>query len=216
MKRSQVNEIINAAKGFFTANRFALPRWAYWAPADWKGRYADCAEIIDNMLGWDVTSFGGSDFDTRGLTAFTLRNGPSDGEGKRYGEKILVVGENQETPLHFHWSKMEDIINRGAGTSLLNSRLPHRMVDSLRSRPRSLSTESSGRLSRAALLYSLPATACALCPVFIIDSTVRPAPVPCWSARSAPSTMTDVTTGGSRISDDSPGSSKMNRLFISL
>ena len=28
-------------------------------------------------------------------------------------EKIMLVREGQVTPLHFHWSKMEDIINRG-------------------------------------------------------------------------------------------------------
>ena len=37
-------------------------------------------------------------------------------QGKLYAEKILVVQENQITPMHFHWSKAEDIINRGGGT----------------------------------------------------------------------------------------------------
>ena len=36
-----------------------------------------------------------------------------------YAEKIMIVEENQETPLHFHWSKMEDIINRGGGNLVL-------------------------------------------------------------------------------------------------
>jgi D-lyxose ketol-isomerase len=27
----------------------------------------------------------------------------------------MIVGEGQVTPLHFHWNKMEDIINRGGG-----------------------------------------------------------------------------------------------------
>jgi D-lyxose ketol-isomerase len=31
----------------------------------------------------------------------------------------MIVEENQETPLHFHWSKMEDIINRGGGNLIL-------------------------------------------------------------------------------------------------
>jgi D-lyxose ketol-isomerase len=31
----------------------------------------------------------------------------------------MIVEENQETPLHFHWSKMEDIINRGGGNLVI-------------------------------------------------------------------------------------------------
>ncbi|MFL7794231.1 MAG: D-lyxose/D-mannose family sugar isomerase, partial [Anaerolineae bacterium] len=30
-------------------------------------------------------------------------------------EKIMIVGVDQMTPMHFHWSKAEDIINRGGG-----------------------------------------------------------------------------------------------------
>ena len=130
MKRSEVNRAIDRAKNLFAEYRFALPPWAFWAPTDWQGRYAECREIVDCMLGWDVTTFGGGDFSHRGLTAFTLRNGRPDSPpgppdsppgppGKSYGEKILVVGEGQETPLHFHWSKMEDIINRGGGNLVI-------------------------------------------------------------------------------------------------
>jgi len=54
-----------------------------------------------------------------GLFLFTIRNGRPEnlktGKGKLYAEKLLIVGENQVTPLHFHWNKMEDIINRGGG-----------------------------------------------------------------------------------------------------
>ena len=48
---------------------------------------------------------------------FTLRNGnfSNDKYIKPYAEKILIVDEGQITPCHFHWSKMEDIINRGGG-----------------------------------------------------------------------------------------------------
>ena len=34
---------------------------------------------------------------------------------KPYAEKLMIVQENQITPMHFHWNKMEDIINRGGG-----------------------------------------------------------------------------------------------------
>ena len=119
MKRSHVNAIIEHAKRFFAEHQFRLPPWAYWSPDAWKERYDECAEIIDNMLGWDVTSFCGDDFSRRGLLAFTIRNGGPGSPEKSYGEKILIVREQQETPLHFHWSKMEDIINRGGGNLVL-------------------------------------------------------------------------------------------------
>jgi D-lyxose ketol-isomerase len=31
----------------------------------------------------------------------------------------MIVEENQETPMHFHWAKMEDIINRGGGNLVI-------------------------------------------------------------------------------------------------
>ena len=38
---------------------------------------------------------------------------------KPYAEKYMIVKENQETPLHYHWKKQEDIINRGGGVLVL-------------------------------------------------------------------------------------------------
>jgi len=32
-----------------------------------------------------------------------------------YAEKALIANVGQVTPMHFHWSKTEDIINRGGG-----------------------------------------------------------------------------------------------------
>ena len=77
----------------------------------------ECQEIRDNQLGWDVTDFGCGDFDKIGLTALTLRNGNQKlpQYQKPYAEKLLIARENQVTPMHFHWYKMEDIINRGGG-----------------------------------------------------------------------------------------------------
>ncbi len=116
MKRSEVNRIIERTKEFFAEHRFALPPWAFWGPRDWQGKGRECAEIVNNMLGWDITDFGSGEFERRGLTLFTLRNGRAGDEtGKTYAEKIMVAEEEQETPLHFHWFKMEDIINRGGG-----------------------------------------------------------------------------------------------------
>jgi D-lyxose ketol-isomerase len=72
------------------------------------------------MLGWDITDFGLGRYPEIGLLLFTLRNGPhgqsrAEGRAKDYCEKLLLIDQRQVTPCHFHWSKMEDIINRGGG-----------------------------------------------------------------------------------------------------
>jgi D-lyxose ketol-isomerase len=73
------------------------------------------------MLGWDITDFGSGNFRKKGLLLFTLRNGNLNNEKytKPYAEKIMIVEEEQVTPFHFHWNKMEDIINRGGGNLLI-------------------------------------------------------------------------------------------------
>jgi hypothetical protein len=119
MKRSEINELISEAKDFFSENKFNLPPWAFWGPEDWKGKQEEASEIIENMLGWDLTDFGSGDFKDRGLLLFTIRNGNLNRDKKPYSEKIMIVEENQETPMHFHWSKMEDIINRGGGNLVI-------------------------------------------------------------------------------------------------
>ncbi len=120
MKRSQINQILQSAQAFFTQHQFHLPPWASWAEADWKGQGEACREVIDCQLGWDITDFGSGDFSRRGLTLFTVRNGKAGSSyGKTYAEKIMVVDDGQETPLHFHFQKAEDIINRGGGKLLL-------------------------------------------------------------------------------------------------
>jgi D-lyxose ketol-isomerase len=98
---------------------FNLPPWAYWSVDTWKERKDHCAEIFDNQLGWDLTDFGLGNFSASGLLLFTLRNGNPKKGLKSYAEKIMVVEENQLTPMHFHWSKMEDIINRGGGNLMI-------------------------------------------------------------------------------------------------
>ncbi|MDY0289792.1 MAG: D-lyxose/D-mannose family sugar isomerase [Sphaerochaeta sp.] len=116
MKRSEVNAIQVEAKEFLAKHAWNLPPWAYWKPTDWEGRGSEIDEIKECMLGWDVTDFGSGDFLRRGLFLFTLRNGSLTGTSKKqYAEKIMIVKVNQETPMHFHRYKMEDIINRGGG-----------------------------------------------------------------------------------------------------
>ena len=70
------------------------------------------------MLGWDITDYGQGDFDKVGFSLITLRNGNlkmRDRYAKTYAEKLIYLKEGQYSPNHFHWNKMEDIINRGGG-----------------------------------------------------------------------------------------------------
>lgn len=118
MKRSEINALIVDAKEFFESFQFKLPPWAFWTPEDWKGQ--SDLEIVQNQLGWDLTDYGAGDFEKRGLILFTIRNGNlSVGHPKKYAEKIMIVREGQICPMHFHWSKTEDIINRGGGNLVI-------------------------------------------------------------------------------------------------
>jgi D-lyxose ketol-isomerase len=119
MKRSEINKLIIDSIEFFDQMNFKLPPWAFWSPGVWKGKYSSCSEVIDNMLGWDLTDFGSGDFHKCGLILFTIRNGNFKKDKKPYAEKAMIVEELQETPMHFHWSKMEDIINRGGGNLVI-------------------------------------------------------------------------------------------------
>jgi len=120
MKRSEINGIMKDALDFMNTFSWSLPGWAFWQREEWIKNLERSGSIFDHNLGWDITDFGSGDFYRRGLFLFTLRNGSPGERGKPYAEKIMMVRENQETPLHFHWNKMEDIINRGGGTLLFN------------------------------------------------------------------------------------------------
>jgi D-lyxose ketol-isomerase len=119
MKRSEINRLMKDAIFFFDTMKFKLPPWAYWSVADWKTNKETAREIVENMLGWDITDFGSGDFHSRGLFLFTIRNGKLNLDKKPYAEKIMIVEESQETPMHYHWAKMEDIINRGGGNLVI-------------------------------------------------------------------------------------------------
>jgi len=117
MKRSEINKIIKDAMTFIAKFKFALPPFAHWSAADWQNKGSECDEIRDNMLGWDITDYGFDKFDEIGLVLVTIRNGNQNMPKyeKPYAEKLLISRENQVCPMHFHWNKMEDIINRGGG-----------------------------------------------------------------------------------------------------
>ncbi len=123
MKRSEINAIMQDANEFMRGHGFYLPPFAYWTPADWKNKGEEVREIVDRQLGWDITDFGSGDYAKIGLFIFTIRNGTLDalrvGRGKAYCEKVLVADVDQATPMHFHWAKTEDIINRGGGNLLI-------------------------------------------------------------------------------------------------
>ena len=119
MKRSEINTAIETAAEFFERMNFKLPEYASWPPDKWLEAGSEFDEVRDCMLGWDVTDFGGGDFKRIGRTLFTLRNGKHPGYPKVYAEKVIFNPEGQRAPLHFHQSKMEDIINRGGGSILI-------------------------------------------------------------------------------------------------
>ena len=132
MKRSEINRILFDAREFLAERNFFLPPWAYWSPGEWQQNKNFAGEVIRNMLGWDITDFGSGDFYRRGLFLFTIRNGTLNVDKKPYAEKIMIVEENQETPMHYHRGKMEDIINRGGGNlviELFNSDAGNSLAD---------------------------------------------------------------------------------------
>jgi len=116
MKRSEINAILLDAEAFLREHRFFLPPFAAWGPDDWAAKGPEVSEIVDNQIGWDITDFGTGDFAACGLALFTVRNGSAEaartGTGKTYCEKVAVMRAGQRCPLHHHFVKVEDIINR--------------------------------------------------------------------------------------------------------
>jgi D-lyxose ketol-isomerase len=82
MKRSEVNAAVRAAQAFFNKYHRVLPPHPRW----------------------DVTDFGLGDFARYGLVLVNLAEEPE------YCQKIMYACKGQETPLHFHKKKKEDII----------------------------------------------------------------------------------------------------------
>lgn len=84
MKRSEINQAIRTAALCFEANGWTLPP----------------------RPKWDVTDFGLGDFKRSGLLLINLA------EEVEYCEKLMYASKGQETPLHYHKKKKEDIICR--------------------------------------------------------------------------------------------------------
>lgn len=122
MKRSEINGAIRRMEVLAKAHGFLLPPFCHQTPEEWQSLGHEYDEIRNNSLGWDVTDYGRGNFSNVGFTLITLRNGNAkqpDKYRKPYAEKLLMLEEHQYSPMHFHWLKMEDIINRGGGTVLI-------------------------------------------------------------------------------------------------
>lgn len=146
MKRSHINAKIRDAEAFFAEYRFALPPWSAWAPEDWHAHRDVATEVIDAMLGWDLTDFGRGEYEQFGLLLFTVRNGRFERpREKPYAEKLMIVGDRQETPWHFHWHKTEDIINRGGGTLVIEVQLADRATEQPTADPFEVSLDGLAR-----------------------------------------------------------------------
>ena len=122
MKRSEINQSIKNMEALIEKHKFALPPFCHFTPEEWKEKSQEYDEIRDNMLGWDITDYGLGDFEKVGFALITLRNGNQSNPKykKVYAEKLLMLKEGQHSPMHFHWTKSEDIINRGGGTLLIH------------------------------------------------------------------------------------------------
>jgi D-lyxose ketol-isomerase len=136
MRRSDINRAIAAAKQFFAGHHFLLPPFAHWSAEELRQKLTPQSNIYRGRLGWDVTDFNSGDFARSGILLFTIRNGDKDklktGRGRLYCEKLLYFSPGQSCPLHSHYVKTEDIINRGGGRLAI-----HLMHGDLRGNPRS-------------------------------------------------------------------------------
>ncbi|MDU4890023.1 MAG: D-lyxose/D-mannose family sugar isomerase [Clostridium sp.] len=122
MKRSEINEAIKDMEALALKNGFQLPPFCNWTPEEWLDKNHEFDEIRDNMLGWDITDYGLGDFKRVGFALITIRNGNQNNPKykKTYAEKLIMLKEGQTSPMHFHWKKSEDIINRGGGTLIIH------------------------------------------------------------------------------------------------
>jgi len=129
MKRSRVNEIIREADAFIRSFGYVLPPFAYMAPDEMAARHGELSGILDARLGWDITDYGQGKFDELGLFLFTVRNGNAadlkKGSGMLDAEKIMISRRDQLSPMHRHYVKAEDIINRGGGKLVLELFMPN-------------------------------------------------------------------------------------------
>lgn len=122
MKRSEINAALKEMEQMIKEYSFSLPPFCHFTPEEWQEKGHDYDEVRENMLGWDITDYGMDNFEKLGFSLVTIRNGNQkmkEKYKKTYAEKLLYIKEGQYSPMHFHWNKMEDIINRGGGNILI-------------------------------------------------------------------------------------------------
>ncbi len=121
LKRSEINAAIRAMEDLTEGLCVSLPPFCRYTPEQWQSFGSEYDEIRVNRLGWDITDYGTGDFDKTGFALITLRNGDLTGNKdiRTYAEKLLMLKEGQHSPMHFHWHKQEDIINRGGGNLII-------------------------------------------------------------------------------------------------
>jgi D-lyxose ketol-isomerase len=123
LSRSAINASIKTSLEVLERLQIRLPAFGYWTIDEWNRTGDEANEVRDCGLGWDVTDFGSQKFNQLGRTLFTLRNGlPAHKDlryPKPYAEKFLIEPESQRSPIHYHDSKREDIINRGGGNVIV-------------------------------------------------------------------------------------------------
>ena len=134
MKRSEINIALKKMEDMIKRLNYYLPPFCHFTPEEWQNKGHEYDEVRDNMLGWDITDFGQGDFQKTGFSLITIRNGNQkmqDVYKKPYAEKLLYLDEGQYAMNHFHWYKMEDIINRGGGNILIRvyNSLPDESID---------------------------------------------------------------------------------------
>ena len=134
MKRSEINAALKEMEQMIRDQCFSLPAFCHFTPEQWQNKGHEYDEVRDNRLGWDITDYGMGKFDELGFSLITIRNGNlklKDKYPKTYAEKLLYLKEGQYSPMHFHWSKMEDIINRGGGNVLIRvyNSMPDEEID---------------------------------------------------------------------------------------
>ena len=134
MKRSEINRALREMEEFCRRERCYLPPFCSFTPEEWREKGHEYDEVRDCALGWDITDYGLGRFDEVGFSLITLRNGNHampERYPKTYAEKLLYIKDGQYSPMHFHWAKMEDIINRGAGNVLIRvyNALPDEEID---------------------------------------------------------------------------------------
>lgn len=134
MKRSEINKAIKEMEYMCAKHHFCLPPFCKFSPEQLRELGHEYDEIRDCKLGWDITDYGMGDFDKLGFSLITIRNGnraAAEKYPKVYAEKLLYLKEGQYAPNHFHWTKTEDIINRGGGNVLIRvyNSLPNEEID---------------------------------------------------------------------------------------